>query len=253
MKTQQIEEILDKYFKGESSLEEEKILKDFFRGNDVPDHLLIYREQFGYLLEKQNLKSEKLSDQWFDKLESSPRQSKAIHISWGLGIAASLSLLLIGFLSGLLISAGKPVENKIEIADLQKDMQEMKNLLMINQLQLNSASDRIKAVNQVYGLTEVDQEIVIHLINTLNSDNNTNVRLAAAQTLFKFKKDKFIRQSLVSSLKMQKDPALQITLIDMLVEMEEKEALTEIQKLIQDDQTLDVVKKKARNGISKLL
>lgn len=45
---QYIEQLLDRYFECETTLEEEKILRTFFCQNDVPEHLLQYRELFVY-------------------------------------------------------------------------------------------------------------------------------------------------------------------------------------------------------------
>lgn len=43
-----IEQLLDKYFEAQTSLGEEQILRAFFAQEDVPAHLLSYREFFTY-------------------------------------------------------------------------------------------------------------------------------------------------------------------------------------------------------------
>ena len=43
-----IEQLLDKYFECQTTLEEEQILRAFFAQEDVPAHLLSYREFFTY-------------------------------------------------------------------------------------------------------------------------------------------------------------------------------------------------------------
>ena len=43
-----IEQLLDKYFECQTTLEEEQILRAFFAQEDVPAHLLSYRELFTY-------------------------------------------------------------------------------------------------------------------------------------------------------------------------------------------------------------
>lgn len=43
-----IEELLESYWRGATTLEEEEILRLFFRGEDVPDHLLRYRPLFAW-------------------------------------------------------------------------------------------------------------------------------------------------------------------------------------------------------------
>lgn len=57
-----IEELLDRYFEGETTCEEERILKRFFAGDNVPEHLLDYRPLFVCLgQEAQELEEQKQS------------------------------------------------------------------------------------------------------------------------------------------------------------------------------------------------
>lgn len=49
MDLQKIEHLLDAYFEGETSLAEEKILKQYFKGGQVASHLQIYSDMFAYL------------------------------------------------------------------------------------------------------------------------------------------------------------------------------------------------------------
>ena len=44
-----IDELLDKYFEGETSCEEERELRRFFTEEEVPEHLQTYRPLFAYL------------------------------------------------------------------------------------------------------------------------------------------------------------------------------------------------------------
>jgi hypothetical protein len=48
MNTREIEILLDKYFEGESTLADEKALKEFFNSGNVPGHLKEYTGIFGY-------------------------------------------------------------------------------------------------------------------------------------------------------------------------------------------------------------
>lgn len=48
MESSKIENLLEKYFKAETSLAEEAVLKDFFSKPDVPSHLEQYRAMFVY-------------------------------------------------------------------------------------------------------------------------------------------------------------------------------------------------------------
>ncbi|MBQ7420770.1 MAG: pyruvate ferredoxin oxidoreductase [Prevotella sp.] len=58
-----IEQLLERYWKCETSLEEEEILRTFFSQKDVPVSLLPYQEIFAYA---QNQKKEEVLDNSFD-------------------------------------------------------------------------------------------------------------------------------------------------------------------------------------------
>lgn len=47
-----IEALLNKYFEGETSCEEERRLREFFATGDVPEHLLTYQPLFGYFTQE---------------------------------------------------------------------------------------------------------------------------------------------------------------------------------------------------------
>jgi hypothetical protein len=48
MDLQKIEQLLDDYFEGETGVEDEKLLKAYFSGNDIAPHLELYRDMFAY-------------------------------------------------------------------------------------------------------------------------------------------------------------------------------------------------------------
>ncbi len=53
MTTNGIEILLEKYFEGNTSIREEKTLRDYFQGNDIPLHLRDYKPLFTYLAQEQ--------------------------------------------------------------------------------------------------------------------------------------------------------------------------------------------------------
>lgn len=48
MELQKIEQLLDAYFEGKTSLTEEKILKEYFKQGKVAPHLEVYSDMFAY-------------------------------------------------------------------------------------------------------------------------------------------------------------------------------------------------------------
>ena len=46
MTTSEIEQLLEKYYEGNTTLQEEEALSDFFLGGDVPEHLAMHKPVF---------------------------------------------------------------------------------------------------------------------------------------------------------------------------------------------------------------
>jgi HEAT repeat protein len=116
-----------------------------------------------------------------------------------------------------------------------------------------SASQRIQGVNVALTMTSTpDDAIVKALVKTMNEDKNSNVRLAALEALSKFIDDKHVRKTLIESLGKQKDPIVQIQLIQLLVKIKEKGVVDDLQKIVDDEGTIKAVKDEAYSGIMRL-
>jgi hypothetical protein len=139
-----------------------------------------------------------------------------------------------------------------QIATLQQEMKATKDLMMSMLHNNQSASQRIQGVNVAYTMTKADDEIVSALVKTMNEDSNSNVRLAALEALSKFIDDPSVRRQLVSSLSKQKDPIVQISLIQLMVLIKEKSVVKDLQRIVDDAETMKPVKDEAYSGIMKL-
>jgi hypothetical protein len=169
-------------------------------------------------------------------------------------VAAAVALLLMGTLIGFFISK----QNDARLAEIEKKMEEQRKQMEFTNNMLammtndQSASQRIQGVNVAMNAVKVDDKIVKALVKTLNEDPNTNVRLAALEALSKFQQEKYVREQLVQSLSTQKDPVVQIELIQLMVTMKEKAVVDDLQKIIDDVETMKAVKDEAYSGIMKL-
>ena len=117
---------------------------------------------------------------------------------------------------------------------------------------MGSASSRVMATYQAGNLEVFDKEIVDALVNTLNTDPNSNVRLSALEALTKFHTEKYVKKQLINTLSKQTDPMVQIQLIQLLTKMREKTIISELEKMAEDVNTIDAVKDKAYSGILSL-
>lgn len=115
-----------------------------------------------------------------------------------------------------------------------------------------SASQRMQGISVAYQMDETDDEIVGILVKTLNTDPNTNVRLAALDALSKFSMEENVRNSLIASLSTQKDPIIQIALIQLMVTMKEKSVVRQLERMTKDSKMMKAVRDEAYSGIFKL-
>jgi hypothetical protein len=117
---------------------------------------------------------------------------------------------------------------------------------------MESSASRINAVSGTSALKNTGNDVVDALVTTLNTDPSANVRLAALDGLARFYREDYVRKKLVASLKKQQDPLVQIALIELLTRMKESAVLSELDKLVNDDKTIQAVKDCAYSGIYRL-
>jgi HEAT repeat protein len=103
------------------------------------------------------------------------------------------------------------------------------------------------------GLKNPNVKTLAALVNTLDTDPNPNVRLAAVEALYLFRNQPGVKESLVESLAVQDSPLVQVALIDLLVEIREQRAAEALKALVKNDKLNPDVKKLAEQGIKQLI
>jgi hypothetical protein len=175
------------------------------------------------------------------------------NLSW-YRIAAGIALLICGTFIGLLINNGlNSSYASNELKQLHSEVSALKKATIFTMLKDESSSERIQAVSYAGDLVIADENVIEVLIKTLNYDKNVNVRMAAAYALSKFGDRRAVCDSLVRSLSLQSDPILQVTLINILAERKEKNALRPIQEIIANKSTLKEVRAVAENSLRVLI
>jgi hypothetical protein len=167
-------------------------------------------------------------------------------------LALSLVLLVAGLAGGYLLSGRTRSAAKIEVAALRQEVKNMRQLAAISLLKQKSPSDRLMGVSYGAQLEQPDQPMIETLLDTLNHDSNVNVRLAAADALYLFYDHPQVKDGLVRSLSQQTSPLVQLTLIDLLVEIRERRATEALRTLIQNEKLNHQVKKRAELGLAQL-
>jgi len=167
--------------------------------------------------------------------------------------AFSAALLIAGILGGRYFAAPRPVETvNPEMAQLRGQIENLRQLVTLSMLQQDSPSARLRGVTYSYQVSQPDQQVEQALLHAVNHDSNINVRLSAVDALAKFGNNPEVRRALVDSLPVQDSPLVQIALIDLLVQFNDKDAAPELRKLAQDGQANPEVRQRASASLQKL-
>jgi hypothetical protein len=148
MNLHEIEKLLEKYFEGDTSLSEEKKLRDFFAAGNVPERWKGLEKYFIFMIREQD---QQLQDNSFDeKVLSAMKRNKLapvldLHrpwIYWIAGVAAGLLILL------AILVKFDPFSGKIE--DTYRDPQtayiEARKILLYVSAQFNKGTSALKPV-----------------------------------------------------------------------------------------------------------
>ena len=163
----------------------------------------------------------------------------------------TFAVLIAGFLIGFRMNFGSVPKN--EITQLKDEMSEMRQLVTLSLLTRPSAIDRLQGVAMSKNILNPDEQHLSALINTLNTDPNVNVRLAVVTALEQFSDTLWVRKELVQSLEHQQSPLVQIYLIDLLAKIRERNALETFKTIVDNPETMEPVKKRARLGMEKII
>ena len=209
------------------------------------------RPRFYAMLEgyKQGLDQAKPSRRWREAAGSWLGKLPYRQPAFQFGVAAVL--LVAGFLGGYFYKpAGSG--NRDELAQLREEVHDMRQMVTVSLLKQQSASERLKGVSWSNQVMHPDPELLSALLQTLNYDPNVDVRLAAIDALYRFSSEPNVRKGLIESLPRQDSPLVQIAVIDLLVQLQERQSIDTLKQLTRDQDINKVVRDRAQWGLQKL-
>ncbi|MCA8831796.1 HEAT repeat domain-containing protein [Hymenobacter pini] len=165
-----------------------------------------------------------------------------------LRVAASVALLAVGMVLGLLLRPAQPEVAHQPVADSGVAAR-----LTAAMVQSAPASRRLSLVSAVPAEVQPGDPAVQVLITLLNADPNPNVRLAAAEALFQLRTDLRVGPALVQALPNQTDPNVQLTLIELLIALRDKRAVAPLEQLARQPGVLPPVRQQAERGLGLLI
>ncbi len=163
--------------------------------------------------------------------------------------AYTLIILAVGFGIGLLLRGN----DNSDVNELAGEVAEMKEMMMLTLLEKESTSDRLKAVNLTTDMPSVSTTVTSALIKTLNNDENVNVRLATLEALYPYAENPEVRSALISSIRNQESPLVQMAMAEMMVALQEKKSVEELEFLLRKESTPEEVKLKLEESIQILI
>ncbi len=210
--------------------------------------------------------SQALRSQFYQSLEAyrqgaasvPPTPTKRRLFDWGghwwtspvFQLAWSAALLIVGVGMGHWLTQRDRAE--ADVARLQDEVQNMRQMVTLSLLQQQSASERLRGVDYAYRVEQSDTQVLTALLHAVNHDPNVNVRLAAVDALRKFAGSPAVRNTLGQSLAKQDSPLVQIALIDLIVEMRDKNSAQSLQALERNPAVNKDVKERVVWGLSQL-
>lgn len=151
-------------------------------------------------------------------------------------VAASILIVASAFVIGTMIGNGSDTQVEQVLATIENE----------------SASQRIMALNLSEEIQTTDRRILQAFTDRLLYDEKPSVRLAAVEALAKFASEEMVKVAFLKALETDSDPAIQIELIQVLVKIEEKRALTPMKNLLNNEDVPEYVKKEIQFNIPSL-
>ena len=162
----------------------------------------------------------------------------------------AFALLMLGVFLGRYVA--QPRGPSPDVARLTGQVENLRQLVTLSLLQEQSPSSRLRGVTYSYQMARPDAQVEQALLYAVNHDSNVNVRLSAVDALEKYAASPLIRRALADAVPLQDSPLVQIALMDLLVQLNDKEAAPALRKLAQDAQADNQVRQHAAWAIQRM-
>ena len=165
MDSKRIEELLNRYWNCESSLEDEQQLRDYFREGKYPEQLKETAALFGYF---EANKKKSINDEGFDhvvihRVQSAPRGKMRSIVQNSLRIAAGIAVLMVAF---VLVKNEVRKTTPQQMVDTYDDpklaFEETKKALMMISKSFGTAEQEARKINM---FNEAKEEVQKHPAN----------------------------------------------------------------------------------------
>lgn len=262
MEKWEIEKLIARFNEGVADPSEVKLLEQWMEEGAVePTQLRELDQMHDRLLKSaEALPSLRLDDSFYSMLAQEKKETAKSRFrfqwpDWNVmftRLAFAVVLIAAGFAGGYFLqrSAGGDTP---DVKRLTQEVSDLKEMMMLSLLEKESATERLRAVSLTNDMPEVSAKVTNALFETLNNDENVNVRLAALEALKPYVQDGNVRKMLVRSIGKQDSPLVQVELATLMVELQEKKSVKELRKLLENESTPSEIKTKIKESIQVLI
>ena len=166
--------------------------------------------------------------------------------------AAAVLLVITGFAGGRWMTYSP--RSSGEFGELKHEVMVLQQMVMINTLRTHSASERLRAINTIENSSRSPgSDLITTLVQTMNNDESPNVRSAAVEVLGRYIDRDSVRVEMVHSLGEQDNPMVQIAMMNLLIQAEDKAAIAPIKKIAENDHAPPEVRHTAEIALNMLI
>ena len=261
MQKQEMQQVLDRFRAGHASETDRRNIEQWLEAGEVGiEDLEVFRELEGQLLKLETPPPSAALDRAFYRMLSAEKRGIGGASFWSLfswpafapKLALASAALLAGLAAGYLLRPASPASGE-QVQMLSQQVSDLQEMMMLSWLENGSATERLKAVNLTQEMSDASRKVTRALIQTLNQDENVNVRLAALEALKPYATDSSVREALIRSIAHQESPLVQMSLAELMVALQEKSAVSEFEKIVESDKTPAAVKEKLKESIRILI
>lgn len=133
-----------------------------------------------------------------------------------------------------------------ELATVRQDVRELRQTVAVSLLENQLPTRRMQGLEWTAAIDEPGDELVGALSHALRTDESVTVRLATAETLDRFGGLPSVRHAIVDALLLERDPLVQLQLIDLLIGVRDTETTKALRRLENDPNTDHLVRQRVR-------
>ncbi len=262
MESSRIQELINRYNSGNATDQEVREIEALLESGKIELNELTAVDKLQHVIDSMKFPSpsENLDDRFYQMLALEKRSKDSF--SWGKffswpELAPRLALasitLILGIGIGYFTRPAASVGGSEQISEMNKQLVDLKEMMMLNLLEKESATERLKAVSLTSEMNSASAKVTSALVETLNNDENVNVRLAALEALKPYSRNSHVREALIRSIAKQDSPLVQVALAEAMAELQVKSSVKELEKIVNSDKTPKDVKNRIKQSIDILI